>query len=211
MKATRSVSLRAACVVAATVASAMTAGCASQSGIYDGYALHQARRVAVLPGLGAPGMGGENAGAMQSSVVITSLANCKAFDVEGPGRLRKAITERSSGSDSERDLQASVARDLGIDLLVLPDVTDYRFEKEWKSSWWYFGSSTWTETTYIAGVNVRIIDPDDGRLVYAGSGQATSKLGYGPAVREATETAMTELKQFLAGPATAPPTGKGSK
>ena len=94
--------------------------------------------------------------------------------------------------------QAAITKDLGIDLLVLPDVTDYRFTKESKSQSFYIGSKTWTETTYWAGVALRIVKPADGRVVYFARGEANSKEGYAPAVQEATDKAMAPLAKLLA-------------
>jgi len=175
------------------------AGCGPKSGIFDGGALSAAKRVAVMPAAGAPGADGVDAGRMEAGLLLTSLANLNRFQVEGPGRLRKAATSQPGQKlPWSAALQADLARELGIDLLVVAEVTDYRFTKEWKSASWYFGSSTWTETTYWVALNVRFVKPDDGKLVYCGSGAGSSKEGYGPATAVATEAAMEELREFLA-------------
>ena len=177
---------------------ALLAGCAPQTGVHDPYALSQARKVAVMPVLGAPALDGHNAGLMQAGVLITQLANLKRFGVEGPGNLRRAYAAETDPDPFSRSLQTRLAKDLKIDLLVVAEVTDYRFWKETKSRGWLFGSNQWTETTYRAGVNVRFVTPDDGRLVYTGAGMADSRQGYGPAVLAATQQALNELKLFLA-------------
>ncbi len=151
-----------------------------------------------MPGIGAPGSDGGGAGVVEACVVLDSLAKLRYFDVEGPGRIRKAVAAKAAEKPYSRNLQADVARELGIDLLVLPDVTDYRFTKEWKSASWYIGSNTWTETTCWVAVNLRFVQPDSGRLIYSGSGQARSKSGYGPAMNQATAAALEELTRFLA-------------
>ena len=177
----------------------LLAGCGPKANIYDAYALTEAKRVAVMPGLGAPGPDGMNAGPAESSLLITALADLDYYQVEGPGRIRKAakagVATRPAMS---RSLQAEITDRLDIDLLVLADVTDYRFTKQWKSASWFVGSSQWTETTYWAGVDMRIVTPDDGRIVYSGSGSASSKHGYGPALQQATVKALAELARFLA-------------
>ena len=180
-------------------AAVLIGGCAGPPGLYDPHAIERAQRVAVLPGVGAPGLDGPGAGQMEASLVITSLARMRRFAVEGPARLRKAMGEEATSRPAGgRDLQADAARKLGIDLLVLPDVTDYRFTKEWKSRSWLVASSERSRSDYWAAVSVRIVAPGDGRLVYAGSGQGQSDQGYGPAVRQATEAALAELRQFAA-------------
>ena len=112
--------------------------------------------------------------------------------------MRKAVGDQATRPSADADLQADIARRLHIDLLVIPDVTDYRFTKQWKSQGGMFGSSQWTETTYWVALNVRIVKPEDGRLVYSGSGSGSSDQGYGPAVRQATDSALEGLKKFLA-------------
>ena len=64
-------------------------GCGPTGGIYDPETLAAARNLVVLPGVGAPGLEGTNAGRMQSGLLITSLANLDYFKVEGPARMRK--------------------------------------------------------------------------------------------------------------------------
>ncbi len=180
-------------------ASALLAGCVPKTNIYDAYALTEARRVAVMPGLGAPGPDGTNAGTAESSLLITSLAGLDYYQVEGPGRIRKAAKAGlATRPATSRSLQAEITDRLDIDLLVLADVTDYRFTKQWRSASWFVGSSQWTETTYWAGVDMRIVTPDDGRIVYSGSGSASSRRGYGPALQQATGKALAELARFLA-------------
>ena len=184
------------CVMPALI---LSAGCGPRTNIYDAYALTEAKRVAVMPGLGAPGPDGRNAGLAESSLLITALADLDYYQVEGPGRMRKAVKAGAATRPAfSRSLQAEIADRLDIDLLVLADVTDYRFTKQWKSASWLVGSSQWTETTYWAGVDMRIIKPDDGRIVYSGSGSASSKQGYGPALRQATGEALAELARFIA-------------
>lgn len=202
-------------------------GCAgSAAGVYDPVSLGAARHVAVLPGVGAPGLDGNSAGDMQASLVITSLAEMRQFDVEGPARLRKALASPPASQPATAPAehaakpadaaatqpatapagqpaatmaaQTEAASKLGIDLLFLPDVTDYRFTKQWKSSNYGVAATEKSRTTYHVAVAVRAIKPSDGRVVYIGSGQAQGEDGFGPAVLAATRNALAELKQFAA-------------
>lgn len=176
------------------------AGCGPTGGIYDPETLAAARNLVVLPGVGAPGLEGINAGRMQSGLLITSLANLDYFKVEGPARMRKQLAA-AGGTGAKLlspKLQADLAKRLETALLVLTEVLDYRFTKQTKSRNWYFGSNTWTETTYWVTTALRFVRPEDGKLVFAGTGEGRSKLGYGPAVLIANENALKELKQFVA-------------
>ena len=190
--------LKAALARAVALAFVAMAGCAGPSGIHDAYALSQAKKVAVLPAVGAPGPDGTNAGPMQTGLLITALSDLKHFDVSGPGELRKALSASTRPAVWERKLQTDLAGKLGIDLLVLAEVVEYRFTKQWKSSSVLVAASRWTESTYHAAVAVRLVCPTDGRLVYSGSGSAESRGGYGPALVAATNAALQELKLFLA-------------
>ncbi len=190
--------LRVGLLAAAAGASLCIGGCAAPSGIYDACALSQAKRLAVLPAVDAPGAEALGSGRAQTGVLINALANLNRFEVQGPGRLRKVLSSEESADPWSRQLQADLAKRLDIDLLVVSELADYRFTKQRKSSWFYVGSSHWTETTYHGGVSVRLVAPEDGRLVYTGRGTGKSRQGYGPAVLAATEQALAELKQFLA-------------
>ena len=181
------------------VALVCIAGCGPTGGIYDGETLAAAKSLIVLPGVGAPGPDGANAGRMQSGLLITSLANLDYFKIEGPARMRKALAAAGGGADKPLSprLQADLAKGLKAALLVLTEVLDYRFTKQTKSQDWYFGTSTWTETTYWVTTALRFVRPADGKLVFAGTGEGQSKAGYGPAVLIANENALKELKQFV--------------
>ena len=178
-------------------------GCVAKSHIYDGEALVKGRKLAVLPGVGAPGPDGQNAGVMQAGVLITELANLQRYHVTGPGHLRKELADRTQPVGPA--LASEAAGKLRIDLLVLPEVTDYRFTKGSTSAWFLVGSTNKTTSKYWVTVRVLIVHPDSGKLVYSGTGSADSDKGYGPAVLEATAKCTAELRKFLADA----PSGRG--
>lgn len=187
------------CLVAAALGTMFLIGCGPATGIHDPAMLASARTLAVFPAAGAPGPDGQNAGPMQASMLITSLSNLQYYQVQGPGQFRRALASQpAEGGPWNPAVQAKTAAELGIDLLVLSDLADYRFTKDNKSSYWVVGSSSWTESTFYATVNLRLVDPKDGRVVYSGSGMAESKLGYGPAIQQANEMALRELTDFVA-------------
>jgi hypothetical protein len=176
-------------------------GCAKPTGIYDKEALAKANNLAVLPAVSAPGADGKYAGPMLASVVIGSLAETGRYRVEGPGRLRKAMAQEASEGAAAwtRGLQAKLARKLQIDMLVVGELTDYRYTKERHTTSFFFGSTSRTASTYWVGVAIRIIEPVSDKLMYSGQGTASSEQGYGPAVAAATAAALKELKEYLAG------------
>lgn len=188
--------------LAGMVSLALTAlvGCPRKSNIYDGEALAKAKTLAVLPAVSAPGADGKFAGPMQASVLIGSLAKIGRYQVEGPGRLRKAMAAEATEGAAlwSRDLQAKLAKQLRIDMFVVSEVTDYRYTKQEHRTSFFFGSTSRTASTYWVGVTVRMIEPVSGKLMYSGQGSASSGQGYGPAVAAATEMALGGLKQFLA-------------
>ena len=173
------------------------AGGCDFAGIYAPQVIENAQNVLVLPGAGAPGIDGPGAGRAESGLLITSLADLQYFkSVEGPVRMRKALAGRQDAL-WDGAVQAEVSKTLGIDLLALCEVTDYRFTKEFHKSNYVVGSGYATETEHIVAVSVRFISPADGRLVFCGSGLGKSKEGFGPAMVSATEMALKELKAFL--------------
>jgi len=182
-------------LVSSCLALIVLGGCAAQRHIYDSYALLNSRKLAVLPGVGAPGPDGHRAGRMQAGVMITELANLQRYEVTGGGRIRKELADRGDPWDPETSV--GTAKKLDIDLLVLPEVTDYYFTKTSRSRSFLVGSSSWTTTEYWVTVRTTIVKPD-GKLVYSGLGSAKSDMGYGPAVLDATSLCVNELRQFLA-------------
>lgn len=181
-------------LVASCLALMVFGGCVAQTHIYDSYALLNSQKVAVLPGVGAPGPDGQQAGAMQAGTMITELANLQRYNVTGPGRMRKELAGQNDLWDPETS--NAIARKLGIDLLVLPEVTDYYFTKKSKGNWFLIGSNSWTVSKYWVTVRTTIVKPD-GTLVYSGVGSANSDMGYGPAVLLATSLCTKELRLFL--------------
>ncbi len=188
-------------------------GCDRTWRVYDAQKLASARKVLVLPAIGAPGVAGPKAGAVQTGLLVTRLAGLKRFDVEGAGRFRKAAREAGvSGAEMySLSVQRRLAEQFDADLIVLCDVFDYRATTLQKNSSGYFHSSNWTESMCWAGVNLRMIDPSDGHLVYYGMGSAKSQVGYGTAMLEATDRAlagMASVRPAVVEPATVEPTSK---
>ncbi len=173
-------------------------GCAGRP-IYDEAALSRAKRIAIMPASDALGRDGGNAGPTQTGVLLGEIAQLQVFDVEGPGQMRKAFQQAGSmpGGMWSRELQARIADTLKIHLLAVGDVTDYRFWKKWKKADWVIGQTRYTETTWLVAVRLRLISPEDGRLVYCHQAEAESKEGYGPALLAANRAVLEPLRKFL--------------
>lgn len=186
-------------LAAAALLAPVLAGC-QPTGVLDPAALAAAKSVGVLPGVGAPGADGSGAGPMEAGLLITALVDLQRFDtVQGPAAIRKAADARKDAL-WDAALQGQIAHDLGIDLLAVSEVLEYRFEKKYRSSSAIVTKALWTETTHFVTTTVRLIRPKDGALVYTGTGRGESKDGYGPAVLAANAQAMLELKAFLQKP-----------
>ncbi len=171
-------------------------GCVPQSLIYAPEAVLHCDRIAVMPFVDAPGHMGRRAGIVESGVVLSELSRMDAFDVEGAARLRKALHSSSAGT-WDMAAQRRLTDSLDIDLVMVGEVTDYRFTKEAHTIPLMVASHTWTETICWVGVNLRLVDPDSGQVVYAASGSGKSNKGYGPAMLMATRKSLKELQQFL--------------
>ncbi len=183
-------------LLAVLLIAALLVGC-DQWKVYEPQDLAAARKVVVLPAAGAPGGFGPHAGRVQTGLLITALDRTGRFKVEGPARLRQRMSAFGDPSLWSADTQGALAAELGADLLAIAEVVDYRPTVDTRRSNYYFGSSTQTESTFWASVNVRLIRPADGAIVYYGTGTAESKDGYGPAMLQATDQAVTGLNQFL--------------
>jgi len=191
---------RRAVLAAALALTCMCAAGCGTSGVYDPSALANARSLAVLPTVAPPGTDGKRVGPVHAGLVIGALADTGRFRVEGPGRLRKAMDKRTAKGQTvfSSKLQAELAKELDIDLFVLAELTDFRYTKKRRSTSLILGSISKTESTYWVGVAIRLIEPAGGKLVYSARAVASSKQGYGPAIAAATDSALADMKKFLA-------------
>lgn len=164
-------------------------GCGPESVVHDGPALVSARRVAVMPAMSPAGPAG---GTSQAGVLITTLSAMDYYDVEGPGRLRRAMHRAAQ----DQLAQAALARKTGVDLIGVCEVLEHRWETKQKSTSSMFGSSQWTVRDYFVTVQVRLLSPD-GRVLYTGVGSAESDEGFGPATVAATSQALAKLQSLL--------------
>jgi hypothetical protein len=165
-------------------------GCGPESVVHDGPALVAARRVAVMPAMSPAGPAG---GTTQAGVLITTLSAMDYYNVEGPGRLRRAMRQ---ADDKTTAAQTTLARETNVDLIGVCEVLEHRWETKRRSSSSMFGSSQWTERNYFVTVQVRLLSPD-GRVLYTGVGSAESGDGFGPATVAATCQALAKLQTLL--------------
>ena len=184
------------CVLATAFA---LAGCQKPWQLYDPDALAEADKLLVMPAAGAPGPHGPNAGPVETGLLITAIDQLGRFDVEGPGRMRAAFKSLDTGPAVwSPNAQSDLTGQLDADLLVIAEVFDFRPLVVQRHSDYYFGERNWTESNFIVGVTVRIVDPAQGRLIYRGNGSAKSETGYGQAMTQATNLALEGIRQFIA-------------
>lgn len=187
----------------AALSAAMPACDSRRPALLDGPSLLSARRAAVLPLTDAPGNPTEVAGSgpVVADVVLNELLRLGKYEIsnltaekleEAAGKAGYAVAD---GYDPV--VAAAFGRELGVDVVVIGEVTHYGAQQEqYQTSVSYYSGGE-TKTFQWVGLNVRIVRAADGKTIYAGSGAASSNKEYSAAAKDAAAKALAALKDFL--------------
>ena len=194
---------RALLVCALAVAAVATTGCQpAHSPLYDPDAVAAARSLIVLPMVDAPGAEGAGSGRVVSGVVISELVRLGRFNVVHVSRekLNEALTGSGySASDCyDPAVSAALGKELDADAVVCGELTHYGTQKEHSSTAVLVVAGGGTQTTHWVSLNLRMVKAGEGRIIYVGSGTASSKEGYTAAVASAARQATASLRRLIA-------------
>ena len=84
----------------------------------------------------------------------------------------------------------------GADLVIFGDVTQYDAQQDYAHVAVAIVSGGGTKYTHRVGLSIRAVSVDDGRVIYARSGQGADPEGYTKAAEIAAEKAIRPLRQF---------------
>ncbi len=178
------------------------AGCQPpRPALFDADALTAARRLIVLPLVDAPGPEGKGSGRVVSGAIIADLLRMGRFDIVNIPRkkLMSALEKTGYALQDCYDpvVAAAVGKELNADAVVCGELTHYGTEKEHSTTYIMIAGGGQTDTRHWASLNLRIVSPADGSIIYNGTGNASSKEGYTSAIRSAVRQATGSLGHFL--------------
>lgn len=191
--------LHAAALAAALLA---TGGC--QPGgmsLLDRESLRSAKRVVVLPLADAPGPDGRGSGQAAAGAVTAELLRIGYHDVVDVGsaaleeQLRKAGYAPSDVYDPV--VCSELAKALGADAAISGALLHYGAQREHSESKVLIINTGQTRSTHWVAMNVRLVTAKDAKIIYVGSGSASSMEGYAPAAKSACESALDTMKWLL--------------
>lgn len=177
-------------------------GCqAARSPLFDPEALAAARRVIVLPMVDAPGADGAGSGKVVPGVLVTELVQMGRFSVieVSPEKFKQALARSgyAAGDCYDPAVSAALGKELAVDAVVCGEITHYGTQKEHSSTTVLIVAGGGTQTTHWVSLNLRIVKAGEGKIIYVGSGTASSKEGYAPAVRSAAQQATESLRRLI--------------
>lgn len=191
--------LHAAALAAALLA---TGGC--QPGgmsLLDKDALRAAKRVVVLPLADAPGPDGRGSGQAAAGAVTAELLRIGYHEVVDVGSAALEEQLRKSGYAPcdvyDPVVCGELARALGADAAISGAMLHYGAQREHSESKVLIVNTGQTRSTHWVAMNVRLVTAKDAKIIYVGSGSASSMEGYAPAAKSACESAFADLKWFV--------------
>ena len=180
---------------------AMTGCQPADSPLFDGDAIAAARSVIVLPMVDAPGNEGAGSGKVTAGVLMAELVQMGRFNVihVAPEKLKEALARSGySASDCyDPAVSAALGKELAADAVVCGEITHYGTQKEHSSTAVFIVAGGGTQTTHWVSLNLRMVKAGEGRIIYVGSGTASSKEGYTAAVASAAEQAIASLRRLI--------------
>ena len=201
-QSSRGAARRALLAGALAVAAVAMTGCqAADSPLFDADAIAAARSVIVLPMVDAPGAEGTGSGKVVSGVLMAELVQMGRFNVVHiPREKFEQALARSGYSASDcydPAVSAGLGKELAADAVVCGEITHYGTQKEHSSTAVLVVASGGTKTTHWVSLNLRMVKAGEGRIIYVGSGTASSKEGYTAAVASAAKQATASLRRLI--------------
>jgi curli biogenesis system outer membrane secretion channel CsgG len=187
---------------ALAVATVALTGCQPvDSPLFDADAIAATRSVIVLPMVDAPGAEGAGSGKVVPGVLVAELVRMGRFNVihVPPEKFEQALARSGySASDCyDPAVSAALGRELAADAVVCGEITHYGTQKEHSSTAVLVVASGGTQTTHWVSLNLRMVKAGEGRIIYVGSGTASSKEGYTAAVKLAAQRATQSLRRLI--------------
>jgi hypothetical protein len=166
-------------------------GCADQDLVMDVQRCSQVQRVAVLPFADGPGPNAINSGNAVAGFVLDCLVQGGRYQLVERSRLKAIMDERELQAADLIDpaTAAEVGKAAGVDAVITGSVSQYDYDKTTV----YIYIVPVTSWKYCVGATVRIIDVNDGTIIYANSESGSSGSNYTEAGKKAIDKAFKPL------------------
>jgi len=194
--------LAAPAIAALAALTAALAGCERPDPpLTDRSAILAARSVLVITPADAPGPKHSGSGRSLRGVVQLKLLQMEKLSVKDV--LDEALLaefDKAGYSFEDRydpAVAAAVGRQLGVDVVATGELLHLDRQQEMTTTTVVILSGGGTETTHWVAMNLRLVNCADGRIIYAGSGQAHSPDSYNAAADQAADQAFAHLRYVL--------------
>jgi curli biogenesis system outer membrane secretion channel CsgG len=166
-------------------------GCADQDLVMDVQRCSEVQRLAVLPFADGPGPSGLNSGSAVAGFVLDCLVQGGRYQLVERSRLKAIMDERELQAADLIDpaTAAEVGKAAGVDAVITGSVSQYDSDKTVV----YIHIIPVITRSYRVGATVRIIDVNDGMIIYANSESGSSGSNYTEAGKKAIDKAFKPL------------------
>ena len=167
------------------------AGCVEQPELMNAERLSGVKHLAVLPFEDGPGMRGRNSGTAVSGFVTGELAKCGKYRLLERSKLRSLINEHDLQSSGLLDQEAAVkvGKLLGADAVIVGSVTQYEMDKTQV----YIHIVPIVSKEYTVGASIRMLDVENGEVIYAHSASGKSGNSFTEAGKQAAQRLFAPL------------------
>ena len=167
------------------------AGCTEPDLVMDLQRCSEVRRLAILPFTDGPGNDGLNSGTAVAGFVLDLLVRSGQYQLVERSRLKAIMSEMDLQATDLIDpsTAARVGKVAGVDAVVTGSVSQYNSDKTVV----YIYIVPVIGWKYQIGTTVRMVDVQNGAIIYSNSGAGQSGKNYTEAGKKAVETAFKPL------------------
>jgi hypothetical protein len=173
-----------------------SAGCEPQTSLRYSGKLLAAKTMAVLPFQDAPGAHAKGSGRVVVNGIIGQLYQLPDIRVVERSRLATILKEKDFRGMLDPSRASTIGKLAGADLVIFGDVTQYDAQQNYEHAAVVIISGGGTKYIHRVGLSIRAVSVDDGRVIYASSGQGADPEGYTKAAEIAAEKAIKPLQLF---------------
>ena len=187
---------RTAALAAISLLVSWSAGCEPPTALRYSDKLLATKTMAVLPFQDAPGAHAKGSGKVVVNGIISQLYELPGIRVVERSRLATILKEKDFRGALDPSKASTIGKLAGADLVIFGDVTQYDAQQDYGHVSVSIISTGTTKYTHRVGLSIRAVSVDDGRVIYARSGQGADPEGYTKAAEIAAEKAIKPLQLF---------------
>ncbi len=187
---------RTAALAAMSLLASWAGGCEPQTSLRYSDKLLATRTMAVLPFQDAPGAHARGSGRVVVNGIISQLYELPGIRVVERARLATILKEKDFRGMLDPSSASKIGKLAGADLVIFGDVTQYDAQQNYQHATVMIISGGGTKYIHRVGLSIRAVSVDDGRVIYARSGQGADREGYTKAAEIAAKRAIRPLQLF---------------